>query len=97
MTEFEINKAVAEKLGMEFPELIDKDSYYPLTYFTEDGKDILSFNPCNNVEQAWEIMMKYNIGVIKNYYDDTWISVSSAGQIEHKNPLIAAMICFLEL
>lgn len=85
MTEFEINKAVAEKVGVED----DYGTFTPLKKY--------SFDPCNNIKQAWEIMMRYNIGVIKNYYDDTWISVSFTGQVEHKKALVATMLCFLEL
>lgn len=90
LSDFEINKRVAEKLGITC-------EYDMGTVIIYRDSECHAFDPCNNVEQAWEIMMKYNIGVIKNYYDDTWISVSSAGQIEHKNPLVAAMLCFLEL
>lgn len=86
MTEFEINKAVSEKLGYIYTK---------------------SFNPCNNVEQAWEIMMKYNIcvtkepsgeyiafeGLVVNSVDDAdWIYYTA-----HEKPLVAAMLCFLEI
>lgn len=53
MTEFEINKAVAEKLGVDN----DYGTFTPLLKY--------SFDPCNNVEQAWEIMMKYDICITK--------------------------------
>lgn len=56
-----------------------------------------SFDPCNNVEQAWEIMMKYNIGVVKNHTEDSWVAISMNGEHEHQKPLVAAMLCFLEL
>lgn len=84
MTEFEINKAVAEKLG----------------YINTK-----SFDPCNSIEQAWEIMMEHNICVTKDgrkfrairnmKWDgvETWCS----GSAYHKKPLVAAMLCFLEL
>lgn len=100
MTEFEINKAVADKLGISHKcdmgtVIIHGDSGYK------------SFDPCNNIGQAWEIMMKYNIcvtkepsgeyiafeGLVVNSVDDAdWIYYTA-----HEKPLVAAMLCFLEL
>lgn len=86
MTEFEINKAVSEKLGYIYTK---------------------SFDPCNNVEQAWKIMMKYNICVTKeprgNYVAFEGLVIKGVDNADwiydtwHSKPLVAAMLCFLEL
>lgn len=86
MTEFEINKAVTEKLGCIYAK---------------------SFDPCNNVEQAWVIMMKYNICVTKELngeyvaYEGLVVSgVCDADWVyyaTHEKPLVSAMLCFLEM
>lgn len=74
MTEFEINKAVSEKLGYIYTK---------------------SFDPCNNVEQAWEIMMKYGITIV--FQNGKYQFATFDGEIEsnHKKPLVAAMLVFL--
>lgn len=99
MTEFEINKAVAEKLGLKFK------CSKSLGYITVLGT---IFDPCNNVEQAWEIMMKYGISVTPND-DGMYVSFRVSSLFEgvisyyenrviiHKKTLVAAMLCFLEI
>lgn len=86
LTEFEINKSVSEKLGYIHTK---------------------SFDPCNKVEQAWEIMMKYNICVTQgdDGLYDAFVGLYCVGPMSfyyddyksHKKPLVAAMLCFLEL
>lgn len=86
MAEFEINKAVSEKLGYIYTK---------------------SFDPCNNVEQAWEIMMKYNICVTQSDNDlyDAFADLYCVGPTSfcysvcksHSKPLVSAMLVFLEL
>lgn len=100
MTEFEINKKVAEKLGIVYEcdmgtVIICRDSGYH------------SFDPCNNVEQAWEIMLKYNICVtrepdgdytaFKNLVVCDYECTDWHYDNYHKKPLVAAMLVFLEL
>ena len=95
LSEFEINKAVAEKLGAD-------DEYGTFTPLLK-----YSFDPCNNVEQAWEIMMKYNICVTKElngeYVAFEWLVVNSVDDADwiyyatHEKPLVSAMLCFLEM
>lgn len=65
LSDFEINKKVADSIGMEFPELSDQDSYKPLIYFTEDGNDILSFDPCNNPADAMPIIIENGISMVR--------------------------------
>lgn len=98
MTEFEINKAVAEKLSLKFK------CSKSLGYITVLGT---IFDPCNNIEQAWDIMMKYNICVTKGefnnydavhnleYYTDGNWTVDIC--VSHEKPLVSAMLCFLEI
>ena len=98
MTEFEINKAVAEKLGV----VDDYGTFTPLLKY--------SFDPCNNIEQAWEILLKYDISVSK--YGSNFIAFDNVmsrydrwdnnnlcceNSIEHEKPLVAAMLVFLEI
>lgn len=95
MTEFEINKAVADKLGI----IDDYTSFKPMYSY--------SFDPCNNVEQAWKIMVEYNICVVKNMYEnyyDAYIDLNITeyyteytSDQSHEKPLVSAMLCFLEM
>lgn len=98
MTEFEINKKVAEKLGIDD----DYGTFTPLVKY--------SFDPCNNIEQAWEIMLKHDISVTKygsNFiaFDnimsryDLWDNnnLCCENSIENEKPLVAAMLVFLEI
>lgn len=100
MTEFEINKSVAEKLGISHK----CDMGTVIIYVNQDYH---AFDPCNNVEQAWEIVLENNICVTKgddgNY--DAFQGLYCAGHttfyyencLTHKKPLVAAMLCFLEI
>lgn len=95
MTEFEINKAVAEKLGV----VDDYISFKPLLKY--------SFDPCNNVNQAWEIMLEYDICVTREPDGDytAFKDLVVCGyectdwhyDNYHKKPLVAAMLVFLEI
>lgn len=62
------------------------------------------FNPCNNVEQAWPIIVNHEIDVIQNNGQDCPLATNSAVMMfrgddvficQHENPLRAAMIVFL--
>ena len=97
MTELEINKAAAEKLGIP---------HYVVMGKVLNAGSYSVFDPCNNVEQAWEIMLKYNICVTKGFndyeafqnlrIDDNWRSDACIVKM-HQKPLVAAMLCFLEM
>lgn len=87
MTEYEINKAVAHKLGKPF-------------YGTE------LFDPCNDVKDAWEIMLANNISVTRNgewYYamNDLYYTGGGKwipeGHVSNCKPFVAAMLLFLEI
>lgn len=102
MTEFEINKAVAEHLKLNVI------AYERIEIVLFDDMDATPFDPCNNVEQAWEIMMKYNICVTKDgdgytavrdlkYMDNNEFSSEFNAPVYHGSPLASAMLCFLEM
>lgn len=102
MTEFEINKKVAQKLGLEFK------CSKSLDYITVCGTP---FDPCNNAEQAWEIMLTHDISLTK--YENDFIALTSlSSRYRHfntellycdnnikvnKKPFVAAMLLFLEV
>ena len=61
-------------------------------------------NYCNNPDDAWPIIVKYEIDVIQNNGQDCPLATNSAVMMfrgddvficQHKNPLRAAMIVFL--
>lgn len=88
MTEFEINKHVADKLGFQ-------------SEIRENGTWV-EWDPCNNLEQAWKIILKYNICVTRgdNGFYDLYCECSTLFDydeyVSHKKPLVAAMLVFLE-
>lgn len=105
MTEFEINKKVARKLGLGF-----NITHLAGERLVKINSFKTTFNPCNNVKQAWEIMLKYDISVSKygsNFiaFDnimsryDQWDNnnLCCENSIEHEKPLVAAMLVFLEI
>lgn len=63
MTEFEINKAVADKLGVKH--VVNGNKVCELVFFSSDDINPFSyeFDPCNNPRTAWEIMMDNEISV----------------------------------
>lgn len=102
MTEFEINKKVAQKLGLEFK------CSKSIDYITVCGTP---FDPCNDAEQAWEIMLDNDISITK--YDGDFIALtclsSRYGHFDtellccdnnikvNKKPFVSAMLLFLEV
>lgn len=100
MTELEINKAAAKKLGLAY-----EVTRYGVVTRVSNKEQWREFDPCNNVEQAWEIMLKYNICVTKEGRKYRAIAnmkwdgseVWCSGAKSHQKPLVAAMLCFLEL
>lgn len=107
LTEFEINKAVADKLGVKH--VVNGNKVHEIVFSDSDDINPFSceFDPCNNQRRAWEIMMKYNICVVKNMYEDYYDAYSDLNITEyyteykshqsHEKLLVAAMLCFLEL
>lgn len=94
MTEYEIAKAVLNKLGYQ-----NIDCYY-----TDYN---LFFDPCNNAQQAWEIMLQHNICITKDgclYSAYSNLLIGNDGYYAdyenvttHSKPFVAAMLLFLEI
>lgn len=64
MTEYEINKAVAEKLGVK---VYERSAGMLFTATKHRGEYTFTrFDPCNDVQQAWVIMLANNISVTKS-------------------------------
>ena len=107
MTEYEINKAVAHKFGIEhrvndLVGVVSADRYRKCYY-----------DPCNNAQQAWEIMLANDIGITQCLRGDDYCAyrglwgVGESFDPEHltcnsefifnSKPLVAAMLLFLEI
>ncbi|MDP8797534.1 DUF2591 family protein [Serratia marcescens] len=106
MSDFEINKVVAEQLYKDKPSLIvqrDVPSRPAVTVFCDigDGEivSIVCADYCNNPADAWPIIVESGIGVAPNKKDPyAWdLSGGMLRGIKHSdaNPLRAAMIVFL--
>lgn len=117
MTEYEINKAVAEKfLPCDYrynneSQAVEFVAIRNVNNFGIDEEVAIPygvFDPCNNAQQAWEIMLANNISVTK---DGDWYFAFNAfdftmGHMEyypahkrniHEKPFVAAMLLFLEI
>ena len=90
MSDFEITKAVASELPIDWY-WMDSTVYMDIDH-TE------AFDPCNNPSDAWPIIVENGIGVHKQH-DQSWFSSWTTGEFDcvDKNPLRAAMICFLKM
>ena len=94
MNELEINKAVAEKLGLahkvkdtEF--LVVPEGHPPLFF--------MATNYCNNPADAWPIIVEHEF-CIQPLPAGRWQVYKIFGAYHYdKNPLKAAMLCFLEM
>ena len=107
MSYFEINKLVADRLGL----WVYKDQN-PIGFKVDvacveglDLIDIPSVDYCNNPSDAWPIILEYKIGIdtigFKGGEDRVWwaeLTFDEYGDYhyaEDKNPLRAAMIVYL--
>lgn len=111
MTEYEINKAVAEKLGIKVynrhPEMLFTATVHRGEY------DFTKFDPCNNAQQAWEIMLANDIGITQCLRGDDYCAyrglwgegenfdpdnlTCNCFYVTNEKPFVAAMLCFLEI
>ncbi|MCP4254888.1 MAG: DUF2591 domain-containing protein [Candidatus Scalindua sp.] len=111
LTDFEINKLVAEKLDKAglLPYIVTFNDSNEVVYLCE--KDSLSsiypiahFDPCNNPSDAWPIILDSEITLYaprhlthKDSWGAQYYVVNSPKIIRDKNPLRAAMIVYLML
>ncbi|MER7437302.1 phage protein NinX family protein [Pseudonocardia alni] len=111
MSDFEINKAVAEQLYKDKPSLIvqrDVPSRPAVTVFCDigDGEivSILCADYCNNPADAWPIITENNISLIFDNPSSVMATSNCVGwhsdeeppiHSSSNNPLRAAMIVFL--
>ncbi|WP_127146577.1 phage protein NinX family protein [Serratia marcescens] len=111
MSDFEINKAVAEQLYKDKPSLIvqrDVPSRPAVTVFCDigDGEivSILCADYCNNPADAWPIITENNISLIFDNPSSVMATSNCVGWYSDEeppihsssnNPLRAAMIVFL--
>ena len=95
-SDFEINKAVAEALGLDVVAVESKTRVY--LYFDERAQDGRSFDPCNHSGDGFPIILDHSIS-INGYGEDTWEAdhFTMNGEVSDTNPLRAAMIVFLKM
>lgn len=99
MSDFEINKAVAEALGADIVNYMDDSSGLCVEF---EGRLPVDVDYCNNLADAWPIIVENDIGVERNHNRSKWIARSfSIGLVDDAyvfldtKPLRAAMIVFL--
>lgn len=112
MTEYEINLAVAKKLGHQ-PSL-----EYGVVKIKEELRHGViihydNFDPCNNAQLAWDIMLANDIGITQCLRGDDYCSYRGLwgdGEsfdpehltcncffVTNEKPFVAAMLLFLEI
>ena len=96
MTEYEINKAVADKLGIRY-EVKNINSL-----FLSGEYGCSCFDPCNNAQQAWDIIYNFKIDI--SFGDDVHqalkgctMAIKGDKSITSDKPFVAAMLLFLEI
>lgn len=111
MSDFEINREVAVILNPNaeyIPEIDDATNFEngnAAQVIIKTGVEGFLFDPCNNPSDAWKIILDNGISINKwHSTDENWtadvehpMSCDDFNTIEvsDKNPLRAAMICFL--
>ncbi|EMP4185691.1 DUF2591 family protein [Proteus mirabilis] len=90
LSDFEVNKKVAEKLGLAY-----EVTRYGVVTRMSNKEQWREFNPCNNPADAMPIINEYGISLI--YQDRRFQFATNDGNIECciANPLKAAMIILL--
>ncbi|AUM58420.1 hypothetical protein KNT81_gp062 [Proteus phage phiP4-3] len=104
MTELDINIELAKSLGYEYT--VENQGFKLFVYING-----LKFDPCNNINQAWVLMLDHDISVTKTS-NDTFIGLHCLGSrynnfdnenlccddwVEDKKPLVAAMKTILKI
>jgi len=95
MSDFEINKCVAEAAGMELSS--DHSGAYVGVIRRSIGSrpNYGHVNYCNNPSDAWPIIYDNHISIINDYGWGACHRRSGVESSMHVNPLRAAMIVFL--
>lgn len=107
MSDFEINKLVAKSLGIEVPEKLNPwlwKTDFCLHQLNGDGskveKTIVS-NYCNDPSCSWSVIVdnKISLNCSSLQMDGYTWQAGRNFKVQHrdKNPLRAAMICFLKM
>lgn len=106
MSDFEINGRVGKIVFG-----LDGDSFRttnPMNNVVEfitgfgDEREFKYFNGCNNPSDAWPIIFENKIGIMHNWNKEGyWSAISPKSGCDYdcngRNPLRAAMICFLKM
>ena len=97
MSDFEINKAVAARIGVEVQEWNGK-IFGGVERKIDNVTSVAGvIDYCNNPSDAWPIINIERIGVYPSEGPDfmPWIAAKNAFSVTDKNPLRAAMIVYL--
>lgn len=92
LSDFEINKKVAEKLGLAY-----EVTRYGVVTRMSNKEQWREFNPCNNPADAMPIIIENGISLISDWNEiGVWGATYQPWYTsENKNPLRAAMEVFL--
>lgn len=89
LSDFEVNKKVAEKLGLAY-----EVTRYGVVTRMSNKEQWREFNPCNNPADAMPIIIENEISMIKS--SSGWMCChGSVGQVEHESLYRGAMELFL--
>ena len=110
LSDFDINKLVAEALGINVPKESNYISYGHNMVYSTNGyvNKVIVKDCCNNPSDAWPIIMENNIDLVCPLSDGGWVACDDYDYSQHdeayeyfisrhKNPLRAAMIVFLKM
>lgn len=100
LSDEEINKRVGDILKLEWANL--DQNYNGLCYWKDC--ELFVFNPIKDPQDAWPIIVDNGISlecIIVNRHEKTWRAQFKPAYVKHhmnhKNPLRAAMIVFLQM
>jgi len=102
MNDLEINKAVAEKLGLFYRKQIGKTSRIWIHY-RKDADEADCRGYCSEWDDTGPIIEKYKISLMWCEDTETWSAVKAGDDttiddiLYDPNPLRAVMLCFLEM
>lgn len=99
MSDLEINKAVAKIIypDSEIQSVVNNGDSV-MAYRVDNGIlkiDSFMFSPVESMVDAWPIINENKISMLSHRLDFTLYSFGQEHQVNHENPLRAAMIVFL--